>query len=65
MFDIKKYLAESREIMSEDTKREMQSVDHELRRAITDFVWQPDANKKRHIVRLLDKYHDYWQLKDR
>lgn len=65
MFDLKKYLAESREMVSEDRAREMRSVDHDLRRAITDFVWGPDANKKRQIVRLLDKYQDYWQLKDR
>lgn len=65
MFDLKKYLAERREMVSEDTEREMRSVDHDLRRAITDFVWSPDDNKKRQIVRLLDKYQDYDRLKRR
>lgn len=65
MFDIKKYLAEGIESIVEDTEREMKSVDHELRRAVTDFVWQPTHNKKQQIVKLLDKYLDYWQLKGR
>ena len=50
MFDIREYLVDNRELL------ERSSVDHELRKAITDFVWSPDARKKREIIALLDRY---------
>ncbi len=56
-------MAFRKEIVSEDAAREMKSVDHDLRHAITHFVWSPDDSKKQHIIRLLDEYQDHWQLK--
>ena len=50
MFDIGEFLVENRELLESTT------VDHALRKAITDFVWSPDARKKREIIALLDKY---------
>jgi len=50
MFDIREFLVENRELL------ERTSVDHALRQAITDFVWSPDARKKREIIALLDRY---------
>lgn len=59
MFDLKKYLAENREIVEGDPA--VGNLDHQLRKKVTDFVWKPDSRKKQQIVSLLNQYLENWK----
>lgn len=62
MFDIKQFLMENTVTLNEARPKLLRPVEHELRKAVTDFVWKPERHKIKSIIDLLEKYQDYSEM---